>query len=163
MPTELQNKLARIFLVSSGLLLTVTAIAKLVSASGSARILQYPDPVLSIPYRDVFWIVGVVELGIALVCFMDKRVRLQAGLVAWLATNFVVYRLGLLWVGYHGWCHCLGNLTDALKISPQTADTAMKIILGYLLVGSYATLLWLWSKNQQSPLANTPPATLHES
>jgi hypothetical protein len=38
----------------------------------------------------------------------------------------------------------LGNLTDALHISPQTGDIAMKIILAYLLIGSYATLFWLW-------------------
>jgi hypothetical protein len=30
----------------------------------------------------------------------------------------------------------------------------MKIILGYLLVSSYATLFWLWRQKQQ-----TPPAT----
>ena len=38
----------------------------------------------------------------------------------------------------------MGNLTDALHIPPQTADTAMKIILAYLLIGSYASLFWLW-------------------
>src|ERR1022692_729687 len=39
-------------------------------------------------------------------------------------------------------CACLGNLTDALHISPQTAETAMKIILGYLPLGSYCRLFW---------------------
>ena len=32
---------------------------------------------------------------------------------------------------------------DALHIPPQVADMAMKIILAYLLIGSYATLFWL--------------------
>jgi hypothetical protein len=95
-------------------MLLLTAVSKLVSAAGSARILQNPDPILSISFRNVFWIVGVIELVIAFVCFLCKRLGLQAGLVAWLATSFLIYRLGLLFVGYYKPCHCLGNLTDAL-------------------------------------------------
>jgi hypothetical protein len=53
-------------------------------------------------------------------------------------------------VGYHKPCSCLGNLTDALHIPPPMADTAMKIILAYLLIGSYATLFWLWRQRKKS-------------
>jgi len=42
------------------------------------------------------------------------------------------------------------NLTDALHIPPQTAEMAMKIILAYLLIGSYATLFWLWRQRKKS-------------
>jgi hypothetical protein len=45
----------------------------------------------------------------------------------------------------------MGNLTDALHIPPQTADTAMKIILAYLLLGSYGTLFWLWRQKRLGP------------
>lgn len=96
--------------------------------------------------------VGGVELVIALLCLATRRVWLQLGLVAWLATNFLVYRLGLLWIGYHRPCGCLGNLTDALGISPKTADVAMKLVLAYLLVGSYAALYWLWQSSRQRPV-----------
>jgi len=153
-------KIARLFLYSAGALLLLTAAAKLVSSFGSTRILQMSDPVLALPFRYVFWLVSAIELGVAFACFFGKRVGLQAGLVAWLSTNFVVYRLGLLCVGYHKPCSCLGNLTDALHIPPQTADTAMKIILGYLLFGSYATLFWLWKqKRKASPLMPPTEAT----
>jgi hypothetical protein len=70
-------------------------------------------------------------------------------LVAWLATSLLAYRIGLVAVGYHRPCPCLGNLTDALHIPPQIADTAMKIILAYLLIGSYATLFWLWRQHRK--------------
>jgi len=53
-----------------------------------------------------------------------------------LATNFVVYRVGLWWIGWHRPCGCLGNLTDLLGISPHTADTIMKLVLAYLLAGT---------------------------
>jgi hypothetical protein len=148
----MKSVILRIFLYSAGVLLLVTALAKIVSALGSARVLQNPEPILGVPFRTVFWIVGALEFMVALVCFFGRRLTVQAGLVAWLATNFVVYRLGLLWIGYHKPCGCLGNLTDALHVSPQTVDTAMKIILAYLLVGSYGALYWLWRQNRATPL-----------
>jgi hypothetical protein len=152
----MQPKLVRLFLLSAGVLLSITAIAKLISASGGARILQTPDPILSVPFRYVFWVVGGIELVVALVCFLGTQVGLRAGLVAWLATGFVAYRIGLLWVGYSKPCSCLGTLTDALHMSPQTADTAMKIVLAYLLIGSYATLFWLWRQHKKATPTPAP-------
>lgn len=146
----------RLFLWSAGLLFLATAVAKDLSASGSAPILQSSDPILGISFENVFWIVGGIETLVAFYCFFGERPILQLGLVAWLATNFLVYRIGLKWVGYHKPCSCLGNLTDALRISPETADTAMKIVLGYLLIGSYASLFWLWKQNRKAESA--PPA-----
>ena len=136
--------IAFIFLKSAGVVLVVTAIAKLISSFGTARILQNIDPVLGIPFRDELWIVGTIELTVSLICFFGKSYRLQSIIVTWLATSILVYRIGLVWIDYRKPCSCLGNLTDALHIPPQIADTAMKIILAYLLIGSYSTLFWLW-------------------
>ena len=133
---------AKCFFFSSGGLLLATASAKLVSSSGNSHILENQDPLLFISFRQLFLAVGTIEIMVAAVCF-SGRTRLQARLVAWLATNILIYRLGLYWIGYQP-CHCLGNLTDALHVPPQTADLVMKIILAYLLLGSYATLFWLW-------------------
>jgi hypothetical protein len=141
-------KLFRSFMVSAGTLLLATAAAKLVSAGGNARILQDPDPILAISFRHLFWIVGVLELVIALICLFGNQPRLQAGLVAWLATSFAIYRLALYLAAYPKPCHCLGNLTDALHLSPELADTVMKVILAYLLIGSYAILFWFWKQRE---------------
>jgi hypothetical protein len=61
----------------------------------------------------------------------------------------LVYRLGLWWMDWHRPCNCLGNLTDALHISPQAADNVMKVLLAYLLIGSYALLSWHWRQKQR--------------
>jgi hypothetical protein len=148
-------KISRWFLYSAGVVLLLTAAAKFISSAGSAHILSNPDPILTISFQHVFWIVGTIELTVALICLFSRQIRLQAELLAWLATSFLVYRFGLLWIGYHKPCSCLGNLTDALHIPPQTADTAMKIILAYLLIGSYGTLFWLWRRRKI--MAITPP------
>jgi hypothetical protein len=140
----------RVFIFSTGMLLLITAVAKFVSAGSGAHILQISDPIISIPFRIVLWIVGSIELCIAMVCLFSKRLGLPAALVAWLATSFLLYRIGLILVGYRKPCSCLGNLTDALHIPPQTAGTAMKIILAYLLIGSYATLFWLWRQKRKA-------------
>jgi hypothetical protein len=142
----MQQKSIVFFIHSSGILFLLTAVAKLISGFGTAAILNNPDPVFLISFRHLFYAVAAAELSVAAVCLFNKNRKLQAGLIAMLATNFMLYRFGLYWQGYHSPCPCLGNLTDALHIPPQTADTAMKIILGYLLLGSYATLFWLWKE-----------------
>ncbi len=139
----------RRYFQAAGVVLLFTALAKLISAGGSAHIMLLTDPILPISFRNVFWLVGVIEIVVAAVCLFGKNVMLQAGLVVWLATNFVFYRFGLIWIGYHRPCSCLGNLTDALHISPQVADTAMKIILAYLLIGSYGILFHQWWKSRK--------------
>ncbi len=151
--TIMQTKAIRLFIYSSAVLLLATAIAKLVSANGNARLLEYTDSILGIPFRDMFRIVGVIEFVIALICLFSKNIKVRVGLIAWLATGFLIYHIGLIWVGWHKPCPCLGNLTDALHISPQTADTAMKIILAYLLIGSYASLFWLWRQRKRESMA----------
>jgi hypothetical protein len=141
----------KVFNMSAGVLLLLTAEAKLFSSVGSASILQTIDPVLGIPFRELMWAAGGVELLIAFACFAGRDRASRAALVAWLATNFVVYRLCLVWIGYHKPCGCLGTLTDALNLSPQAADTIMKVVLGYLCIGSYVTLLWAWRRGVAGP------------
>jgi hypothetical protein len=149
----MQKKISYFFIKSAGIVLLLTATAKLISGAGSAHILQTADPLLGISFRNLFWMLGVAEFAVALICILSNHVGLQAGLIAWLGTDFVVYRIGLLLINVQKPCPCLGNLTDALHISPQTGDTAMKIILAYLLIGSYATLFWLWNENRKTRIA----------
>ena len=93
-------KTIRIFICSAGIVLLIAAIAKFISGAGSAQILERNDPILYISFRHVFWMVGALELAVALICLFGRQFRLQAGLLAWLATNFILYRLGLLFVNY---------------------------------------------------------------
>lgn len=138
----MKKKLTRLFIFSAGAILMATALAKFVSSSGSAPILEAQDPVLPIPIRYLFALVGAVETGVVGACFLSKRRWIPTALVAWLSTGFVLYRLGLVWVGYHGHCPCLGNVTDALHLSPFVVDWTMRFIVLYLLAGSYTTLCW---------------------
>ncbi len=137
-------KIARAFVYTAGAILLITAAAKFVSSFGSGKILMQTDPIFRLQFRYVFCFAGGLEMMVALICFLSNKVTMSASLVAWLATTFCAYRFGLWQIGWHRPCPCLGNLTDALHVLPQTADVILRIILGYLLVGSYATGLWLW-------------------
>lgn len=132
------------FVRSAGAVLAITGVAKVWSGSGDSKFLAVTDPIVGIKFGELILAVGVAEIVIAMVCFLSKRQTLALGLVAWLATNFTAYRLGLWWMDWHRPCSCLGSLTDALHISPQVADNIMKVVLAYLLIGSYGLLLWQW-------------------
>jgi drug/metabolite transporter superfamily protein YnfA len=142
-------RFVRLFALSSALVLIVTAAAKIASSFGHQKVLLEIDPVAGLPIGRLILAVGAVELGIAMVCLFDRNFWLSVTLIGWLSTNFLAYRIALALSNYHKPCNCLGNLTDALHISPQTADTAMKVVLGYLLVGSYAAWLWLRRQDRQ--------------
>jgi hypothetical protein len=143
------SKLNRYFIYTAGVILCITAIAKIISVFGTQEILMQPDPLIGLSFHRLLLIAGIVELIIGCLCLFTKKIKLSNLLVAWLSTCFTVYRIGLWAINWRRPCHCLGNLTDTLHISPQTADAAMKIILAYLLIGSYAALFWLWRQKRK--------------
>lgn len=151
----MKQKLTCWFVRSTIPLLLCTAIAKLISSTGSAQILQFPDPILMLPFQWVFWIVGGIELLVVSICIFAKQPAFKLASLAWLATMFLAYRFGLWWIDWHRPCKCLGNLTDALHISPQIAGTAMKCILVYLLIGSYVGLFFTWKEKREAIIAPT--------
>jgi hypothetical protein len=135
------EKLVSWYLDSAGLILAFTALAKLASSGGAARALQTIDPIIGLPFAKVFMCAGLVELVVAHYVLKWTDIFSRAMLVAWISTCFLVYRIGLVWVGWHKPCGCMGTFTEALHLSPQAADTIMKWVLGYLLFGSYTCLI----------------------
>lgn len=134
------------FISSSGAILFVTGLAKVISVWGSASILNAIDPIVGFRFRHLLLFVGVIEIVISLFCFRFRNQTWPFFVIGWLATSFLVYRIGLWVIGWQKPCKCLGNLTDALHISPRLAEMGMRSILAYLLIGSYATLFWLWQQ-----------------
>jgi hypothetical protein len=153
------SKLHHYFILTSGVILGITGIAKITSALGSVRLLLLTDPLIGLSFRHLLLLVGLVELAIACLCLFTNKIKLNTLLIAWISTSFVVYRVGLWAINWRRPCHCLGNLMDALHISPETADTTMKIILAYLLIGSYATLFLLWRQKRKAVSASAISGT----
>lgn len=132
------------FILTAGGVLAVTGAAKIWTGLGDAKFLAVVDPILGLKLGQLLLAVGLAEIAVALVWCFRRRRTLALGLVAWLATNFLFYRVGLWWMDWKRPCNCLGNLTDALHVSPQAADNVMKVVLAYLLVGSLGLLICRW-------------------
>ncbi len=137
---ESDHRLVLYFIRSAGGFLLITGLAKIVSFFGRALVLEIRDPLIGLPLGSVILIVGLIELALACFCLSSKRLGVCAGMVAWLATNFIIYRLGLWFIGWQKPCACLGSLTDVLHISPGTADNIMKAVLTFLFVGAYSVI-----------------------
>lgn len=148
------ERLQKLFSMSVGVILAITGVVKVWSAMGDAKILQSVDPIFSLRFGQLLLAVGILELLVAAICIFGKTRLLVNNAIAWLSTNLLAYRLALWWVDWRHPCPCLGGLADAIHISPQTANLTMKIVLAYLLVGSYASL---FSRYRQR---KTPPRSL---
>ena len=134
--------------VDSHVLLGVTGTGKVLTVFGGAAILDTSDPLVGLPFWYLLLFVGVAEMSVAMLCFNTARAQVALILTGWLATGFALYRWGLWFIDWHRPCGCLGNLTDMLHLSPPLADNITKLALAYLLLGSYATLLWEWRRGQ---------------
>jgi hypothetical protein len=152
--TELVSKSG--FVLSAGVVLALTGMAKVWSAFGNTKVLAVIDPILGLKFGQLMLAVGLAEIVIAAVCFSGGRRTLALALVAWVSSSFAMYRLGLWWMDWKRPCNCLGNLTDALHIQPQTADNVMKIILACLLIGSYTLLFRQWRHRARAIQETTP-------
>ncbi|HXT12920.1 MAG TPA: MauE/DoxX family redox-associated membrane protein [Candidatus Angelobacter sp.] len=147
------------FNLSAAVILLITGSAKIISAFGHATILQRMDPIFPIQFNHLMFAAGTLELLVAAICFFDKLRVPGHFFTAWLATSFLIYRIGLWWIGWRRPCHCLGDFGDAIGISSETADAIMKGVLAYLLMGSYASLFWLWrQRNRMHGVAATQSA-----
>jgi len=140
---------AKAFALAAGIFLLLTAAAKIVSALGSSKMLNVDDPVFHIQFRFLLLGVGIIEAAIGAKCLFAPAAPITGWLLAWLSTNILAYRIGLKWLGWKRPCNCLGNLTDALHMSPQVVDRIMIISLALLIGGSYAILIsrYLFSRN----------------
>jgi hypothetical protein len=126
-----------LFISSSAIVLLLTSAAKLISSAGTNTILSMPDPIFHLPFRHLFILIGTLELAVACFCLYGRSLNLRVGMIAWLATGFFAFRVGLWWVGGSGACQCLGDFTGALHITTDLADQVMKVILAYMMIGSY--------------------------
>jgi hypothetical protein len=125
------------------LILACTALAKGIATTGNVQILSQSDPLLALlTNRQVLWLAIVLEVMVIGLIVREREIVRKAAFIAWIGTVFLAYRVGLWSIGYKGSCGCLGNVTDTLGITPATADLVSGAMLAYLLIGSYAILIW---------------------
>jgi hypothetical protein len=90
----------------------------------------------------LFWIVAGILTIVALQCLFGRQTGLQLTLLLWMASNLVVYRLGLHYMGAKGGVRgYLGELADVFGCSTVTMTGLLTLAVGYLLLGSLLSML----------------------
>jgi hypothetical protein len=92
--------------------LAITGLLKLISATGSAHILDVNDQILGIPFRRVFWIAGTTEVLAGLCCLVPRYQRWGPAILAGFSMAFLSYRIVGLLTGVNSFCPCLGSATE---------------------------------------------------
>jgi hypothetical protein len=142
--TTTPEKAIRLFADSAGALLLALAAMMAIGNLAHPGLVLPGDPVLMISMRSTIWTIASLALGVALVSLLGKQIWLKTTLTLWLAFNFFVYLIAVLWyerrngLGGH-----LDGLADAFGVSPNTAYWLLKIVFFYLLAGSSVSLLKL--------------------
>jgi len=106
----MNKKIQERFIYSAAVILFITGAAKLVSSLGAAETLDHPDSLLILSHRHILLLLSMVELGLSAFFLLGRNAKMKIALIAWLATNFLMYRVGLWWMGAPNLCNCLGNL-----------------------------------------------------
>ena len=138
----------RFFIYSAGAILLVFALDRFIIAAGNSSLLAFPEPMFGIPLRRAVWIIGGLELVVAIICLFRKNTDIQPVLLAVFATSFVGLQIGSFWMDEHP-AIFIGSLTDPLRISRGTMGFLIHLLPVYLLAGSYATLFLLFLSKRE--------------
>ena len=139
----------QVFPFSAAVILLVTGIAKLSSVSGSVGILDTQDPVFSfLNTRQLLLLVALLEIAVGIMALLrNMAVQTRLLAIAWLASLFGTYRLGLWLVNYQEPCKCLGGALDWTGLSDAVIRRTTFALFLYLLGGSCILLLAsLWQR-----------------
>lgn len=141
MKTPLSRKIIRLFVLSSGLLLLLTAAGKLAGSLGSSGFLDAQDPVFDIKTRELLRYVAFGEIICGSVLLHQSQKPWSATVVCWLGAMFLLYRVGRYTiVGRMTPCPCLGDVSEFFGISPLAFDRVAGVILAYFIVGGVAAM-----------------------
>lgn len=94
----------RWFLDCCSCVLILTAIAKLVGAFGTVKLLDYSDPIIPLSNRNMMLGSAALEVLVLFILLSSPGDRFKLLSLAWLASLFVVYQAGRWWLGIREPC-----------------------------------------------------------
>ena len=152
------NRKRSFLLNSAAVVLFIMAVFNFLGAACLTSAQNWPDPVFqlnttwSLSNRWVLVISGGLELFVSAFLLIGNSSRMKLGWLAWLATNLIVYRIGLWSVGASNFGDCLGNYIEWFLISPRTIGIIANLLIGFMASGSYAFLVLDWLRGRKPRL-----------
>ena len=151
-PPSTITRIAQGYLWSVGLILGVTALAKVHSLWVSRGDFYAFDPLITFSRQG--WLMAgaaALEVLVLILILTLRDLPTRLGIILWLASVFALYRLGLWVVGYAGNCACLGRPQSWwFTANSNLVEGLMRGSLFYLAVGS--AVFWLLMSRRRVPL-----------
>ncbi len=121
------------FVNTAGLFLALTGFIKAASITGHAKLLKTNDPIFTFAsVRAMLGLAAILEIVVALFCFLDVPIRTKRVALAWISTLLIGYRIGRWFLGVGEPCPCLGTLWEWLPVDPQVPERVLLILLVFL-------------------------------
>ncbi len=147
------HRFNKLFLITTGSILVLTAIAKSIGLLQGARILYATNGLVGLDNRFVYGGAAVAELAVAAFLLFGKNSVTKAFSVVWLASCFGAYRLGNWWLDIPEPCSCLGQVSDWIPGLSPYADSIALGLLAYFMTGSLAIILHDFRRRTESTAA----------
>lgn len=132
-----------VFFKTASAVLTLTAVAKIWTLTGHAKILDIQDPLLQLSYRPLLISVAVIEVCVAVLLLRARNDLWRSLVLSWLSSNCLFYHLGNYLLNIH-LCPCLGALDDNLPVPKGSAQVIVQFTALYWLITSLNILLREW-------------------
>jgi hypothetical protein len=131
----------RLFFLSAAVLLSTTAVGKLVTVASGIPVLELPDPFFVVTNRTILLSVAITELVIVFLLLVSRESWMKGLSCAWLGSNFLLYRTGVWLLEGAQPCPCLGALGPKLGLKAAEVEFLLKLGAVYLLVAGLALAL----------------------
>jgi len=152
--SRLIGRMCEVLLVTSAIILSVTAVFKVSAAIGNARVLSEPDPLLGVSTRFVMLASAVLEAVITALLLRCKSWTVCGFAVSSLAAQFVLYHVVKRMTGLSGSCPCLGAVWAWTGQGDHAANNVSMLLALYLLIaGSVMIVCGPISNRKQSAIA----------
>lgn len=133
--------MSRFFVRSVAFLLVLAGLAKLLGTTGGSKVLSDLEPLFRINMRLALLVVGCVEVVTAWILLCARYDPVTKVIpIFWLGLCFAGYRLGLLAIGFRGYCACMGQLFSIFGLSDTAASNILAGLVVYMLAGSFLIL-----------------------
>jgi hypothetical protein len=141
--SKTQEAMKNTFFHFTQLILLLTAAGKFVGAWRWDASLALADPLLPfLAPKQVIMCAAIAEIAVVIYLSFNNHPETNKALILlWLCFLFLIYRIGLLCIGFRGHCKCLGYWGPWLPVSASTVDLVAQAMLAYMFLGSAGILL----------------------
>jgi hypothetical protein len=137
-------RLIKYFIISSLMLLSITATAKIFSAFGNQPILWELDPIFGISNHKVIIAAALMEILVILLIIFIKKPTKSCIVIGILGGEFLLYRLSLKFGHFPQNCPCLGTIGQIVHIPDNVVNVGLWITALYLCIGGFAVGYISW-------------------